>query len=250
MSRRYPYGGGAEARAHWARVDGRRYDFWAAANPEKAREQFLRRSGWSEKLVDSSRTAPVQQVPSSAQAQIRTSRLNNVTQSVSGAVKVGVIAGGAFSVTKNLHQVLTGNKNIKLASKDVAVDVVVAAASSAVIAGAAEGIKAAAKSALPNAAKSFVKGSAPVVIAAGALELAVDAYKGTLTVKTASVTVVRTAGGWAGAEIGAATGAALGSFLAPFTAGLSIPVLVVLGGLAGGIGGSVGSEKLWKYGAS
>lgn len=249
MSHKYPYGGGAQARAHWARVDGRRQDFWAVTNPEKARVQFLRRNGWSEKCIELGRPPPTQHAPSPAQAQIRTSRLN-VTQSISGAVKAGVIAGGAFSVTKNLHQVLTGNKNLKLASKDVAVDVVVAATSSAVIAGAAEGIKAAAKSALPNAAKSFVKGSVPVVIAAGALELAVDAYKGTLTVKTASVTVVRTAGGWAGAEIGAATGAALGSVLAPFTAGLSIPILVVLGGLAGGIGGCVGSEKLLKYGVS
>ncbi len=120
------------------------------------------------------------------------------SQSVSGAVAAGIIAGGAVSITHNLHQVLTGHKEFQMAAKDVVTDVVTAGASSVVIAGTAEGIKFGIKSALPNMAKTFVKGSAPVLIASGVVELAVDAYKGNLTTKTATITVARTAGGWAG----------------------------------------------------
>lgn len=249
MSHKYPYGGGAEKRAHWARVDGRRYDFWAAANPQKAQDQLLKKMGWPKELIELSKTPNAQHSSSSIPVQNRTSSVT-ATQSVSSAVKVGIVASGAVSMTKNLHQVFTGKKEMKLAAKDVVVDVAIATASSAAIAGTAEGIKFAAKSILPNAAKSFVKGSIPVVIAAGVLELAVDACKGTLTARTASATVARTAGGWAGAEIGATTGAAFGGMLAPFTAGLSIPILAVLGGLAGGIGGAIGAEKFFRYGTS
>ena len=173
-----------------------------------------------------------------------------VSQSVSSAVAAGVIVGGAINITQNLHQVLTGHKEFQIAAKDVVTDVVTAGASSVVIAGTAEGIKFGIKSALPNIAKSFVKGSAPVVIASGVVELAVDAYKGNLTAKTATITVARTAGGWAGAEAGAVGGAAVGAFLATVTAGASVVLCAFIGGILGGIGGSLGGGKLAELAVS
>ena len=218
---------------------------WVASNPTKAGEASLRQMGWPQEKIDLVKKLRGQQTAGSTMAS--TPNLNMTpTQSISGAVKTGVVVTGALSVTQNLHNVLTGKKKMHMAAKDIAVDVATASASSAVIAGTAEGIKLAAKTALPNVAKSFVKGSAPVVIASGIVEVAVDAYKGTLTPQSATVTAARTAGGWAGAEVGAASGAAVGTLLAPITAGLSIPVLAFVGGLAGGIGGAIGAGKLAK----
>lgn len=146
---------------------------------------------------------------------------------ISAGVKAGIIAGGAFSITRNIHHVYKGNKTTGAAGKDVAIDVATAGVSSAVIAVTTEGIKIVAKTALPNMAKSFVKGSAPVIIAAGLAEIAVDIYKGQLTAKSAAMSVTRTAGGWAGAE----GGALIGSAICP---GFG----TVIGGIIGGIGGS------------
>ena len=162
---------------------------------------------------------------------------------ISSGVKTGVIAGGAFSITRNIHHVYKGNKTTGTAVKDVAIDVATAGVSSAGIAITAEGVKIAAKTIAPNMAKSLIKGSAPVVMATGMAELVVDAYNGQLTPQSATITIARTAGGWAGAEAGAAGGLAAGTFLAPVTGGISIPVLTILGGIVGGIGGSFGAGK-------
>ena len=256
MSRKYPYSNGSEARAHWARVDGRRFDMWemsSSENTAKASEMRLRSMGWSQESIDrvtAIRATKSAELTTSSTTHIQPEPRVTATQTVSGAVKAGIIIGGAVSVTKNLHQVLSGGKEIHMAAKNVAIDVAIAGTSSAAIAATAEGIKFAVKSALPNVAKSFVKGSAPVVIASGLVELGVDAYKGELTVKKSTITAARTAGGWAGAEAGAMGGAAVGAFLAPITAGASIAVCAFIGGIAGGIGGSLGAGKLAELAVS
>lgn len=251
MSRKYPYGNGSEARAHWARVNGRRFDMWAMSSPEnaaKANDMTLRSMGWSEERIDMIKTirATKNATPAiaSTKTQVKIESKVTASQNVSGAVKAGVIVGGAVSVAKNLRHVLSCEKGIHTAAKDVAIDVAIAGTSSAAIAATAEGIKFTVKSAFPNVAKSFIKGSAPVVIASGLVELGVDAYKGELTAKTATITAARTAGGWAGAEAGAMGGAAVGTFLAPVTAGVSVAVCAFIGGIVGGISGSLGAGKL------
>ncbi len=253
MSRKYPYGNGSEARAHGARIQGRRCDTWAASSPEntaKAKEVLLRNMGIPQEHTALSNRIRTARGTPSAPVLAQSKQKLTTSQSISGAVKAGVIAGGAISITQNLHQVLTGHKELKMAAKDVAIDVATAGATSAVIAGAAEGVKFAIKSTLPNVAKSFVKGSAPVVIASGVVELAVDAYKGNLTAKTATITVARTAGGWAGAEAGAVGGAAVGAFLAPVTAGASVVAGAFIGGILGGISGALGFGKLAELAVS
>jgi hypothetical protein len=257
MSRKYPYSNGSEARAHWARINSRRFEMWRASSPEnvaKANDMTLRSMGWTQERIDMARsvrsTKNNASTASSSAMPMQPESTISVTRTVSGAVKAGIIFGGAVSVTKNLHQVVSGGKEFHMAAKDVAIDVAIAGTSSAAIAATAEGIKFAAKATLPNVAKSFVKGSAPVVIASGLIELGVDAYKGELTAKTATVTVARTAGGWAGAEAGAVGGAALGAFFAPVTAGVSIAVCAFIGGIAGGIGGSFGAGKLAELAVS
>jgi len=206
--------------------------------------EYLKKNIDIAKVLRSSRNCATISTPTSKPMQ-QASKLPS-TQSISSSVKAGVIIGGAVSVTNNLHQVLTKGKKANKAAKDIAIDVASAGVSSATIAATAEGLKFAVKSALPSAAKSFTKGSAPVVIASGLVELGVDAYKGELTAKKSAVTVAQTAGGWAGAEAGAMSGAAIGAFLAPATAGASVAICAFIGGIAGGIGGSLGAGKLAK----
>lgn len=257
MSRKYPFGNGSEARAHWARVNGRRFDMWAMSSPEnaaKANEITLRSRGWPQERIDMLKTirATKNATPATASTStsIKTESQVAASKNISGAVKAGVIVGGAVSVTKNLRHVLSCEKEIHTAAKDVAIDVAIAGTSSAAIAATAEGIKFTVKSALPNVAKSFVKGSSPVAIASGLVELGVDAYKGELTGKSATITAARTAGGWAGAEAGAMGGAAVGAFLAPVTAGVSVAICAFIGGVAGGISGSLGAGKLAELAVS
>jgi hypothetical protein len=209
---------------------------------------------WSQDRIDMVKTvrATKNNAPTATSTAIPMQSKSNITtsQTVSSAVKVGIIISGAVSVTKNLHQVLSGGKEFHMAAKNVAIDVAIAGTSSAAIAATAESIKFVAKTTLPNVAKSFVRGSAPAAIASGLVELGVDAYKGELTVKKSTITVARTAGGWAGAEAGAVGGAAVGAFFAPITAGVSIAVCAFIGGIAGGVGGSFGAGKLAELAVS
>lgn len=235
MSRKYP-NGGDHARAHWARVNSRRYEAWLRTHPAKAREAFQRGTlNWTIDRIELAASKAAQRTRPAA------STTNGVAGEIKGAVAAGVTFAGAVSIAKNFHDVSAGKQDLASAAKVMAKDVAAAGASALAVSAAAEGIRWAARTA--NVGTKLAKGSLPVTIASGAADMAVQAYQGTLTTRTAAVTVARTAGGWAGAKAGAAGGAGIGTFFAPVTGGASIPIGAFVGALVGGLGGSFGAGK-------
>ena len=166
----------------------------------------------------------------------------------SGAIegaKNGAIFSAAFSSIENIYAVTSGNKNIKEAVADVAIQTTKITVDSAVKSAAGSTAKVAAvkvaEKTTNSVAKSVLKSSAPVMAAAAGVEIAknaVDLARGKIDgekfAKNTTKTVATTAGGWAGAE----AGAAIGTALCP-------GVGTVVGGIVGSVLGSLGIGSLF-----
>ena len=166
----------------------------------------------------------------------------------SGAIegaKNGAIFSAAFSSIENIYAVTSGNKNIKEAVVDVAIQTTKATIDSAVKSAAGSAAKVTAVKIAENTtnsiAKTVLKSSAPVMAAAVGVEIAknaVDLVTGKIDgeefAKNTTKTVATTAGGWAGAEVGTAIGTAI-------CPGIG----TIVGGIVGGILGSLGIGSLF-----
>ncbi len=150
-----------------------------------------------------------------------------VTSAAIGGAKSGVAIGGIVNSVVTGARCLKGAVSAQDALKTICVDTAAGGVRGAATNVVAEGVKAAACYATPKAAAAFVRGAAPLAIAGGIVDVAIDAYNGELTVKGAARSATRAAGGWVGAE----AGAALGTVIFP---GLG----TILGGLVGGLVGS------------
>lgn len=141
------------------------------------------------------------------------------------AGKAGAVFSGGVSTLTSAYKVANGDMSLKEAAKTVAKETVVGGARGAATAVVAEGVK---KVAGRTAVGSFVRGSGPLAVAGCVVDIATDAYKGELTVKSTAKSVTRAAGGWAGAE----GGAAIGTMIFP-------GVGTIVGGILGGVCGSM-----------
>lgn len=152
-----------------------------------------------------------------------------MTSATVNGAKSGAAFSGAMSTATSAFKLLNGDISASAAARTVATETIVGGARSAATALVAEGVKTAARKTLSTAtAGAILRGSGPMAVAGGLIDIATDAYKGELTVQSAAKSATRAAGGWAGAE----GGAALGTIICP---GLG----TLIGGIIGGIGGSM-----------
>ncbi len=152
-----------------------------------------------------------------------------LTSAAVNGAKSGAAFSGAMSAATTAIKLVNGDLSASAAAKAVVTETIVGGARSAATALVAEGVKATAKKTLSTAAAgAILRGSGPMAVAGGFIDIVTDACKGELTAKSAAKSATRAAGGWAGAE----GGAALGSLICP---GLG----TLIGGLIGGIGGSM-----------
>lgn len=152
-----------------------------------------------------------------------------LTSATVNGAKSGSMYSGAMSAATSAFRLVNGDISATAAATTVATETIVGGARSAATALVAEGVKTAAKKSLSAAtAGAILRGAGPMAVAGGIIEIATDAYKGELTVKSAAKSASRAAGGWAGAE----GGAALGTMICP-------GVGTLIGGLVGGIGGAM-----------
>lgn len=155
--------------------------------------------------------------------------VETMTSAVVSGAKSGAIFSGAVSTLTSAHKVFKGEMSAKEAAKTVVSETVAGGARSAVTVAMAEGMKTVAKRTLTNSvATTFLRGSGPMAVAGGVVDIVSDAYKGELTVKSAAKSATKAAGGWAGAQ----GGAMLGTAICP-------GVGTILGGILGGMGGAI-----------
>lgn len=147
---------------------------------------------------------------------------------INGA-KSGAMFSGGMSAATSAYKMLNGELSGVEATKAVVKETIVGGARSAATAVVAEGVKVAATKTLSKAAAgAILRGSGPMAVAGGVIDIVSDACKGELTPKSAAKSALRAGGGWAGAE----GGAVLGTAICP-------GIGTVIGGLLGGIGGSM-----------
>lgn len=155
--------------------------------------------------------------------------METVTSAATAGMKSGALFGGGISAITSTKKLIDGKLTAEEAVTVVAKDAAASAVQSGATAVIAEGAKAIGSRALSKAAAaSFSRGPGPMAVAGAVVDIAVDAYNGTLTPKSAAKSATRAAGGWGGAQ----GGAALGTAIFP-------GVGTVIGGLAGGILGSM-----------
>lgn len=157
------------------------------------------------------------------QKQATSAALNEIGRSAT----TGMAMTAGFGIVTGIHGIATGNCTVEEAVGRIVVDSAKAGARGAATAGATQVVRATATAALSKGtATALLRGSAPAAIAAGLVDLGVDAINGDLTAEKAAKTVGRTACGWAGAE----GGAAIGTLICP---GIGTVVGGLLGGLLG-----------------
>ncbi len=172
--------------------------------------------------------------PSQYSKNLLRTELNSATKS--GAL-TGAVFGGGISVISNINSVCTEQKSGSEAILDVVKDTSASALTGAACAGGSVLIK---QSLVKSGAQSLARGSAPVALAMGGVEvlsdfgrLASGSIDGEEFISRTGKTAVRTGTSWGGMELGSGIGTAI-----------CPGVGTVVGGLLGGIFGALFGNAL------